>query len=481
MKKLYLIYIGIIMLPYLSFSQGLNNNGANIIIASGAHIYIDGGSSGGFINQSTGIVDSDGSISLEGDWTNNASTSVFTNLNANGTTAFVGTTAQTIGGSHSTSFENFTINNSAGATLSQNQSIDRQLTLTNGVISTSSSDILTLTSNASVSGGSNASHVDGPMTKEGTSDFVFPTGDGGKWARIGVSNIESGTNSITAEYYKSAYSNVSNLTSPLTKVSQNEYWAVSTNPSGTQNADITLYWEDTNWSGIGSASDLRVAQWQGASWENRSGNSGGSGVATGSISSTSNPIVARAFTFGTIDNVTNPLPVELLSFDLEVVDNRYVDLYWQTASEHNNKGFEIQRSPKGEQWETIGFVDGAGNSNALLHYTLRDNQPFMENYYRLKQWDFDGSYSYSKILFGRLINEGEVVLYPNPSQQKIYLSGIEQSELQSCYIFDVRGRIVQIYEQASLSMDISHLAKGLYYLQLNYTNGKCENKAFEKM
>lgn len=92
-----------------------------------------------------------------------------------------------------------------------------------------------------------------------------------------------------------------------------------------------------------------------------------------------------------------PLPVELVSF-AATVDNGIVTLKWTTASEMNNRGFEIERSTVGE-FITIGFVNGAGTSTEEKSYSFIDAnvQPGVYSY-RLKQFDFDGSFNYSNVI-----------------------------------------------------------------------------------
>ncbi len=124
--------------------------------------------------------------------------------------------------------------------------------------------------------------------------------------------------------------------------------------------------------------------------------------------------------FSTVDNniryniagVTNPddpLPVELSSFSANVLTNG-IELNWQTATEVNNYGFEVEKKaplnlPQGEtygDWMTLGFVPGNGNSNSPKEYSYVDedikNQLNGKYYYRLKQIDTDGSYSYSETI-----------------------------------------------------------------------------------
>ena len=111
------------------------------------------------------------------------------------------------------------------------------------------------------------------------------------------------------------------------------------------------------------------------------------------------------------------LPVELLDFTAvyKPIQNQ-ASLTWQTASEINNDYFTIERSKNGIDWQKLKAIKGSGNSSALLEYKAVDDDPFYGvSYYRLKQTDFDGQFSYSKI--ASIVNQGRadlIKIYPNP-------------------------------------------------------------------
>ncbi|MGB4850864.1 MAG: hypothetical protein WBQ38_00990, partial [Ignavibacteria bacterium] len=124
-----------------------------------------------------------------------------------------------------------------------------------------------------------------------------------------------------------------------------------------------------------------------------------------------------------IDSLQNPLPVELTDFNSSVNANK-VNLSWTTASEHNNKGFYIERnfSVNGSnsfEWISIGFIKGSGDLNTVTEYSFQDKDLMTGVYqYRLKQTDYNGLYEYFY-----LNNEVEILRpvdfklsqnYPNP-------------------------------------------------------------------
>ncbi|MBK7630373.1 MAG: carboxypeptidase regulatory-like domain-containing protein [Ignavibacteriales bacterium] len=120
--------------------------------------------------------------------------------------------------------------------------------------------------------------------------------------------------------------------------------------------------------------------------------------------------------------VSSIIPVELISFN-SFVDGNNVTLNWQTATETNNMGFEIERMLyiKGQEsngWGKIGFVDGNGTSTEPNTYSYIDENLISGNYqYRLKQIDFNGSFEYSNTINAEFTLPIEFSLgqnYPNP-------------------------------------------------------------------
>ena len=116
------------------------------------------------------------------------------------------------------------------------------------------------------------------------------------------------------------------------------------------------------------------------------------------------------------------LPVDLINFKA-TASGKQVMLTWQTATETNNDHFDIERSANGSGWQKIGTMNGYGNSYQLQTYSFTDHQPYdKSNYYRLKQVNNDGSFSYSTV---RRINfESTVVItrvYPNPVKDQLHI------------------------------------------------------------
>lgn len=196
-----------------------------------------------------------------------------------------------------------------------------------------------------------------------------------------------------------------------------------------------------------------------------------------------------------IDSTTygflHPLPVELASFTASVSGNN-VSLNWITASEINNRGFEVERQagslPDGKagrqsavgKWERIGFVEGNGTTTEINHYTFVDNSLSPGSYqYRIKQIDYEGGFEYFNL--AETVEIGlpiEFVLeqnYPNPFNPSTVISyQLPVNGFVILKVFDVLGNkvatLVDEYKPAGLyeiEFDASSLASGIYYYQLN--------------
>lgn len=167
------------------------------------------------------------------------------------------------------------------------------------------------------------------------------------------------------------------------------------------------------------------------------------------------------------------LPIELTKFSAQPIDNKIVELIWETATEVNNDYFSIERSMDGDNWEEIAKVDGLENSNQLQNYSTRDEDPYTGvSYYRLKQTDLDGKYAYSQIEVVNIkpSDNSIVRIFPNPTEGQITMEG-EMSEIQAFTIHDEMGKdvssAIRILEKTdrSYSLDLTYLPTGVYFIK----------------
>jgi len=199
-------------------------------------------------------------------------------------------------------------------------------------------------------------------------------------------------------------------------------------------------------------------------------NIGGNNYQFSGISAITNNL---RFTIGTINSSQTPLPIDLISFNAKLSENRTIELNWQTASESNNDFFTVERSANGIHWEKVKQIQGAGNSSSFKSYQAVDFDPYIGlSYYRLKQTDFDGKFEYSQIksVTVEKLNSTQVEIYPNPATNQILISG-QPSELKDILFLTVLGQNVtalitsEKVDESQLMIDISKLNSGVYFVK----------------
>jgi len=185
------------------------------------------------------------------------------------------------------------------------------------------------------------------------------------------------------------------------------------------------------------------------------------------------------------------VPVELTSFTVSVNQNN-VKLLWETATEINNSGFNIERKSANSEYTTVGFVPGFGTTTEPKSYTFKDNNLRTGTYtYRLKQIDFDGTFEYSSEATVEVTAPAEFSLdqnYPNPfnPSTKITFSLAVNSKV-SLKVFDVLGQEVASLVNQDLTAGVHNFDfnaigfnSGVYFYRIeangidgtNFTNVK---------
>jgi hypothetical protein len=162
------------------------------------------------------------------------------------------------------------------------------------------------------------------------------------------------------------------------------------------------------------------------------------------------------------------LPVTMLSFEARKISTTTAQLNWKTATELNNKGFEVQRSFDGNYFVNIGFINGAGNSDVLKEYSTTDIPGKTGRvYYRLKQVDFDEHSKLSQIVSVVFDKQGVIKVYPNPALDQVSIEGVDF--YNRIRLINADGRVVreQINNgQYLVSMSLDGCKSGMYILQL---------------
>lgn len=247
--------------------------------------------------------------------------------------------------------------------------------------------------------------------------------------------------------------------------------------------------EGTNIGTVGNVNDLRVTLVGSVI--------GTAGVNGGTVS---NPIVRRtllpAFTaasntfyIGSVDAVSSPLPIELIDFRAEILPAG-VRLVWETASELNNDFFTIERSISGESFSGMAEINGHGTTNNHSLYQWIDTNPLSgTSYYRLKQTDFDGAFSYSKII--KVLNawpQSNLSIYPNPVSRvaTLEIGGLTPYKQATIEIMNTHGKVINSVQHpvdqfgmVKLPLDFSSTARGIYLVRVNFSLAKPVNVMVE--
>lgn len=379
-----------------------------------------------------------------------------------------------------------------------------------GIVQSTSTNALIFTDPGAItSGANNNSYVDGYVRRTGTSQFIFPIGDGGYYAPVSLGGSTGNFGSAIPQVngvdptYQATYVRVDPLTNgypnnapqptdgqptPTTlTISQTEYFkidfvgnAANLNTSNTPYAWFSYL--SARSGGIGSGGDafLYIVDWAGSNWELNG--STGTGVTndgitylqSGQIFTTGN--TDPVFTLATNNPTLNPLPVKWLNFTGKALKG-VVELNWSTASELDNREFTIERSGDGTTFQSIGTVEGKGTTTAVSYYTFTDQQPIKGiGYYRIKQTDINGKYSYSNTIrissTGQ--NGGTLLVYPNPAITSLPLK-VEYSnfrnQLVTVSIINAAGivvhrELVNFGTDSRASLNISRLQRGSYFVSM---------------
>jgi hypothetical protein len=401
------------------------NNSASIVIgrdlafsssAAGQTEVIFNNSSAMSIKRNITRVSSFGSLTF-----NNTSTLTF-----NGTGNQQTIAASAGSGGDAIYYNNVTFNNTSGISypfvMGGVATINGTMTMTRGLIQTTASNYLNLKNSSSTSIGNTSCYIDGPMSYEVASNtpntaINFPIGNNGSYRPVILTVTHSNSNSViyTAQHFSSSSVALGYTLAPTTdQVSVFRYWTInSSDQSNLSSAKVTLYYGYGTTDHVYDPPNLTVVKTIGAgtTW-----NDVGQTVATaepGYITSGS----FNSFSTFTLANLTgggNPLPIELVDFSGKSVHDG-IQLNWKTASEIRNDHFNVERSYNGKEFESFATVKGQGTTSKPTSYEILDSNPYPGlNYYRLFQTDWDGKYSYSKVI-SVLNDKNNFEVYPNPT------------------------------------------------------------------
>ncbi len=441
-------------------AQLYSNNGATLFVNNGAILQINGGVQ----FESGGTFTNNGTVTVNGNIVNNQ---VMSAANA-GTLIFNSTAAQTLSGTAAFFAKDVVVNNANAVTLNTALKVDGVFSFTNGIVNAATTtNAVIFTTNASLSGTNtpnDASHVNGFVVKEGTGSFTFPVGDGTTYQKVDVNPTANATG-IRVKYNATdagagTYTNTGTEATALVRYNALEHWDIT--PLTIATGTVTMYWDAYKNVGIANTAHLKVAHKVGTNWLNEGGVSTGA-ISAGSV--TSNSISTWSpFTLGSINNLS-ALPLQWLSLTGTINASKQAVINFN-VHENNVANYIIEKSIDGRAFFAIANLNSKGNSQNNYQYV---EALVLEGvkYYRIKQIDNNGSFSYSSIV--KLANNDKRIfsVYPNPTQNNININNVALGKTLT--ITDVKGKILQIQKiiANSFTLDISSYQSGVYFIKTN--------------
>lgn len=508
----------------LAFAQGVYNNGATLTITSGTVFTIDGGTNAKYTNNSDGSshgsIDIDGTLLLEGDWTNNATSgNVFINRDGDGVTEFSSSNAQAIAGTAATVFEDLKINNSLGGaavTLSVDAEVSDDLELTDGIVQTGTNYLIhSATAAAKLVDYSATEFINGNYRRHfasNTDTYVFPVGDGttsSDYKRMdfinGSLDLSGGTDflnvSVTTVTEDGGTMNdatflaatVSCLGTTLQQVHSGAVWTVDPSNATISSGDygMNLYVGNAGDGLTSSAKDNMFTVVQSSDISDY-GNWVSAACAEG-VSIPSDNLAGRIWNSGagyaqktTFSTVTSPtkfaiasanviLPIELLSFDVRC-ENGSAKLIWETLSEQDVSHYEVLKSKDNTEFYKIGTVESLHNTNQLQTYTFMDAEGSGDAYYKVQEVDFGGARSFfPDVIYTSSCGKnsaGNYEVYYNQNSKVIININAEQTEDYVIDLRDITGKLVTTFNTNGqigwngFEMNVPQIATGTYLVNV---------------
>lgn len=435
-------------------------------------------------------------ITVGGNWVNNSTTGGSLGFDEGTSTVVFNSppsnTLQTIGGSTAETFYNLTLNTSVATDVVRilnNTGVSNTLTLSQGELDLNSLTLnVTRNSTAAItrtSGYIKSEDNSSPygtlqwLTGSLTGSFVYPFGKSSTeyipftlnitsagspaTGSVSVSTYPTGTDNTP---YPAGVTNLSGTSGGLSVVDR--FWVITLNgytttrPTSTMTFTATLPEIATT-----GATTVNAQRWAPSNtWEPAlPGQTYNAGAGTVTV-----PGVNQYSPWALAD-IAAPLPVEMKSFDL-TAQSGFVEVEWTTASELNNDFFTVEkRFEDAESFVPVAEVAGAGTTNRESRYRIEDYSVSPGTwYYRIKQTDFDGTYTYSTVKSVVVSGQGFWQVYPNPSDGTSFTLKLTATEINKpllITVLDVQGKVVHTekVQVTSLNEEIKlprRLSNGMY-------------------
>lgn len=441
----------------LTHAQTITNNGDTIYISNGALIYINGGLTNLDNGSNHAYIRNEGTMQITGDLVKSPSM-VYV---GNDTLLLAGSGAQNIAG---LPYWYVAVTSGGTKTLTGNASVTKSVVLTNGNINTSSFT-LTLDSQAIIT--------------EDASNFVTGKVAVSKYLAKGTNYTFGGIGlELKADSLNPGLTTVTRTTGSHLSGNGNQginrYFDVVPTNNGHTGSTLVFHYFDGELNSI-TESDLGLYRKKNTKWEYD---------AFSNRNSSLNTLTASIDSFGkfTLGGISNPLPVELISFFAKLKDAQTSILNWETASEINNDHFDIERSEDGHTFYKIAEEKGQGTVNTLTAYEYEDHFGIVNTnvlYYRLRQIDFNGKYAYSEIRKLNLTEKPDnLKAWYNANNDKLEaIVSSEKPTLKSLRLIDIQGKLITEQNLAiekgetHIQLEMVGLAKGVYTLTVMDNDG----------
>jgi hypothetical protein len=438
------------------------------------------------------IVLADGSVTLANNATYEHGNNLLQNSGSWTSTGsldlFLSTGSNTISGNAAPSFFNVNFNIGAGNTMAitnaQGVDIAGTLQFNNGVTttvrSTANTGALHFAAGAAYTGGTtDIQHVDGYVSKAGTTAFTFPVGSVTDLRTLSISAPSTLTQISTAWFTGNpgtvtdpsdgAVHSTASVSAPIQSVSTAGFWDWIPVAGSDDGLTVTVSIPDMSASSILPA-DLRLVGWNGTQWIDLSGSGNASGNTENSTLSGTIPAGITISALG-IGSISTPLPVHFSAFEA-YADKCNVQLNWSTAMEINNDYFTVERSHDGRTFTGIARVPGAGNSSEKQDYSYTDEHPADGlNYYRIRQVDLDGKHTSTNVRQAYVHCNGDdaIKVFPTVSNNTVQVLLPKGYEDATVTVLTTLGQKVNVpMEKAngSYQINIAPLAAAMYMIHV---------------
>ena len=399
------------------------------------------------------------------------------NFNAGtGSVLFTGNAVNRIRGGQNTTLYNLTISKAAGSIqLQVPLAVSHQVVFTNGLLDVNAND-LNLGSTGTLNGEQEASHIIGSNggTVTFTANLAAPSAANPGNLGIIITSSHNLGNTTIKRGHQSQTNNNGGGNSVL------RYYDIIPANNAALDASLRFTYLTAEMNGLAENGLVLWEKQSPQKWTSL----GFDARSTSSHYVDKNAIAS--FSRFTLSSLLNALPVKFTSFTAHC-NGSPVLLAWKTAQEQNSQYYLVEKSADGIAWNTVGRIAAAGNSTTESDYHFTDNTPGATAYYRIAEYDADGTAAYTSILYAGCAGQETFRIWPNPASDILYINlQAQTNSTATIKLFDGKGALIG--QQAAalvngnnlISIPVKGLAAGIYYVHITGTNGELQVKKFMK-